>query len=132
MTPSEIFELWQLIDQTAVETFSIFLAGTFAILVAAYSAGSGFRGFILYLAMSAYVVFAWMLGVFIWGQFDRIRMLSEYAESLWAANPDLELLRPIYVYVPGGHYTFTVIIVLITLATLVACYLLRIRSTAYD
>ena len=132
MTPSEIFELWQLIDQTAVETFSIFLAGTFAILVAAYSAGSGFRGFILYLAMSAYVVFAWMLGVFIWGQFDRIRMLSEYAESLWAANPDLELLRPIYVYVPGGHYTFTVIIVLITLGTLVACYLLRIRSTAYD
>ena len=132
MSPSEIFELWQLIDQTAVETFSIFLAGTFAILIAAYSAGSGFRGFILYLAMSAYIMFAWTLGVFIWGQFERIRMLSAYAESLWAANPDFELLRPIYVYIPGGHYTYAVIIALITLGTLVACYLLRIQSTIDD
>ena len=132
MSPSEIFELWQMIDQTAIETFSIFLAGTFAILVAAYSAGNGFRGFILYLAMSAYVVFAWMLGGFIWGLFERIRMLSEYAESLWATNPELNLLRPIYVYMPGGHYAFAGIIALITLGTLVACYLIRSRPSPQD
>ena len=132
MSPSEIFELWQLIDQTAIETFSIYLAGTFAILIAAYSAGSGFRGFILYLAMSAYVVFSWMLGAFIWGLFDRIRMLNEYAESLWATNPELELLQAIYVYLPGGHYAFAGIMTLISLGTLVACYLIRIRPRSQD
>jgi hypothetical protein len=132
VSPSEIFELWQLIDQTAIETFSIYLAGTFAILIAAYSAGSGFRGFILYLAMSAYVVFSWMLGAFIWGLFDRIRMLSEYAESLWATNPELELLQAIYVYLPGAHYAFAGIIAVITLGTLVACYLIRLRPSSQD
>ena len=48
----EVLELWHLADQVIVELFSIYLAGTFALLIAAFSAGPGLRGFVLFLATS--------------------------------------------------------------------------------
>ena len=47
----EVLELWHLADQVIVELFSIYLAGTFALLIAAFSAGPGLRGFVLFPGM---------------------------------------------------------------------------------
>ena len=122
----EVLELWHLADQVIVELFSIYLAGTFALLIAAFSAGPGLRGFVLFLATSAYLVFAFVLGLFIWGNFERVRFLDELARSL--AGDRVAQLADAYYYSAGAAYAFVGIIVLMSAGTLVASYLIRHRS----
>ena len=122
----EVLELWHLADQVIVELFSIYLAGTFALLIAAFSAGPGLRGFVLFLATSAYLVFAFVLGLFIWGNFERVRFLDELARSL--AGDRVAQLADAYYYSAGAAYAFVGIVVLMSLGTLVASYLIRHRS----
>ena len=121
----EVLELWHLADQVIVELFSIYLAGTFALLIAAFTAGPGLRGFVLFLAMSAYLMFSFVMGLFIWGNFERVRVLDELVQSL--AGDRAAQLADAYYYSASAAYAFVGIVVLLSLGTLIASYLIRHR-----
>ena len=102
MSEYQIIDAWRELDLVLLAIFSIFMAGTFAVAVAAYNAGSELGWKPLGFMVFACTVFSGQMATFIYGQVDRIRSLEQAKEKLLASDVTIYSDLSSYQYYESG------------------------------